>query len=71
MNHVNIATGIDEWNGDLEHAIDGIPDFTKQTLEISGIKLVDSKIPWLLKCVILPCVRVAVIGVLIVVCKLG
>ena len=39
-------------------------------LKISGIKLVTSKMPWLLKYLILPCARVVVTGVLTEICKL-
>jgi hypothetical protein len=32
LNYVT-ATGIDVWNGDPEHVIDVIPDFTKPDIE--------------------------------------
>jgi hypothetical protein len=69
LNYIT-ATGIDVWNGDPEHVIDVIPYFTKPDIEVTGIKLVSSKMPWLLKFSMLPCARVVFTGVLTKIGKL-
>ena len=48
--HLNYVTaaGIDVWNSDLEHVIDIFHILLNQKIKISGIKLVSSKMLWLL-----------------------
>ena len=58
------------WNGDLEHVNDVIPNFTKPDIEDKWNQARQLENAIVAEILILPCARVVVTGVLIVIWKL-